>query len=161
MTRFLLPAAVAASFAMPAFACDGLEIVDPFARTSSIMAQSGAAFMGLVNTGETDCHLVAARSDVAQRVELHTHIEDDQGVMRMVEVEAGFIIPAGGEHALERGGDHIMFLGLTRPLAQGDEVAITLVFDSADDIEIVVPVDLERMPAHGHSHSHSHGHSHD
>ncbi len=161
MTRFLLPAAFAASFAMPALACDGLEIVDPYARSSSMMAQSGAAFMGLVNMGETDCRMIAARSDVAQRVELHTHIEDDQGVMRMVEVEGGFTVPAGGEYSLARGGDHIMFLGLTRPLEQGDEFSVTLVFDGADEIEIIVPVDLERMPTHGHSHSHSHEHSHD
>lgn len=160
MTRFLLPAAFAASFAMPAIACDGLEIVDPFARSSSAMAQSGAAFMGLVNTGDADCQMIAARSDVAQRVELHTHIEDDHGVMRMVEVEGGFTIPAGGEHSLERGGDHIMFMGLTNPFEQGDELAVTLVFDGDSEMEIVIPVDLERMPAHGHSHDHSHSHGH-
>ncbi len=160
MTRFLLPAAFAAAFALPAAACDGLEITDPYARASSIMAQSGAAFMELVNRGDAECRLIGARSDVARRVELHTHVEDDQGVMRMLEVEGGFTIPAGGAHSLERGGDHVMFMGLTRPLAQGDELALVLVFDGADDMEIIVPVDLERMPAHGHGQSHDHGHSH-
>lgn len=160
MTRIFLPAACAAWFALPALACDGLEIMDPFARASSIMAQSGAAFMELRNTGQSDCQMIGARSDVAERVELHTHLEDAHGVMRMIEVEGGFTIPAGGSHSLERGGDHVMFLGLTRPLQHGDDITLTLVFDGAEELEITVPVDMERMPAHGHSHGHSHDHSH-
>ncbi|TVP70074.1 MAG: copper chaperone PCu(A)C [Rhodobacteraceae bacterium] len=160
MKRIFLCAAFAASFALPALACEGIHIVDPYARASTAMSQSGAAFMRIINHGEIDRRVIGARSDVAQRVELHTHIEDAAGVMRMVEVEEGFLIPAEGEHLLARGGDHLMFLGLTQPLAHGDEITVTLVFEEGDDLEIIMPVDLERMPAHGHSHGHSHGDSH-
>ncbi|MCC5983726.1 MAG: copper chaperone PCu(A)C [Rhodobacteraceae bacterium] len=159
MENRFLAAAVVALFTSPAFA-DDIHIHDPFARVSSIMAQSGAAFMIIENTGDSDDRLIAAQSDVARRVELHTHLEDDQGVMRMIEVEAGFAVPAGGSHALERGGDHVMFMGLTRQLAHGDTVSLTLVFEQAGEITLDVPVDLERQPDHGHSHSHSHSHSH-
>ncbi len=156
MKNRLFAAAAVSFFALPAFAGD-IQVHDPFARVSSIMAQSGAAFMTIENHGATDDRLIAARSDVAQRVELHTHVEDDQGVMRMLEVVEGFAIPAGGNHALDRGGDHVMFLGLTRQLAHGDVVALTLVFEHAGEIALDVPVDLERQPDHGHSHGHSHG----
>jgi copper(I)-binding protein len=69
--------------------------------------------------------------------------------MRMMEVEEGFAIPAGGSHALARGGDHVMFLGLTRSLEHGDTVTVTLTFEQAGDVEVEIPVDLERKPMHG------------
>ena len=74
--------------------------------------------MQITNTGDADDRLVAAASDVAERVELHTHIMDGD-VMRMVEVEEGFAVTAGETIALERGGMHVMFLGLTRVLEAG------------------------------------------
>jgi len=144
----LFAAAAALSFAMPAFAGD-IMVEDAYARTSTMMSKSGAAFMMLMNHGAEDDRLVSASSDVAQRVELHTHKEDANGVMQMLKVEEGFPIPAGGMHALARGGDHVMFMGLNRQLAQGDIVTVTLSFEKAGDMTIEVPVDLERKPMHG------------
>lgn len=141
----LLAGVAALSFALPAFA-DGIMIHDPYARASAMMSQSGAAFMEIMNQTDTDDRLIAARSDVAQRVELHTHLEDDNGVMRMVEVEEGFAIPAGGSHALARGGDHVMFLGLNQPFEHGDEIEVTLVFEQAGEMIVTIPIDLERNP---------------
>lgn len=163
MKRFLITAAFAASFALPAFACEGIHIADSYARASTGMSQSGAAFMRIINHGEIDRRVISAQSDAAQRVELHTHIEDDAGVMRMIEVTEGFLIPANGEHVLARGGDHLMFLGLNQSFNHGDEIRVTLSFEEGDDMEIIIPVDLERAPDHqpSHGHSHSHSHSHD
>lgn len=162
MKTVLMTTAAAVCFALPALACQ-LEAHDPYARASHMMAQSGAAFMELRNTGSSDCHVTAAASEIAERVELHTHIEDAQGVMRMVEVEDGFVIPAGESYMLARGGDHVMFLGLRQEMHQGDEVAVTLLLADGETLELVVPVDMQRMPDHSvpqsHDHSHSHGHS--
>ena len=47
--------------------------------------------------------LISASSDIAERVELHTHIEDANGVMRMVEIEDGFAMEAGETIMLQRG----------------------------------------------------------
>ena len=148
MLRTTLCAATAlAALTLPARA--EIVIADAYARAAMPGAPTGAAFMVIENTADADDRLIDARSDIAARVELHTHIEDDQGVMRMREVEEGFVIPAGGAHRLARGGDHVMFLGLTQSLAQGDTVSVTLVFERAGDVAVDVPVDLERMPAHG------------
>ena len=136
------------SLAAPALA-DAITIKDPFARASSPSAKSGAAFMQIANSGETEDRLVAARSDVAQRVEIHTHIQDANGVMRMVEIEDGIVIPAGGMAMLQRGGDHVMFLGLIESLDHGETISVTLTFEQAGDIEVPIPVDLERMPGAG------------
>ena len=130
---------------------DGIEVHDPFALISPA-GQSGAAFMRIENTGPADDRLIAARADIAERVELHTHLIDDIGTMRMMEVEDGFPIPAGGTHLLERGADHVMFLGLREVPEQGTEIPLTLVFESGLELRVDVPVDAPM--SHGHSHGH-------
>ena len=141
----LIAASVAFAFALPVLA-DGIEIHDSYARSTGAMAQAGAAFMVIHNSGDTDDRLIAASSDAAVRVELHTHIEDDNGVMQMREVEAGFRVPAGGDHALQRGGDHVMFMGLTGPFVEGEMITVTLTFEQSGEVTVQIPVDLERMP---------------
>lgn len=100
-------------------AADEITVQDAYARVASKMSKSGAIFLELHNMTDSDDRLIAARSDVAKRVELHTHQDLGDGVMKMMEVEEGFAIPAQGMHALARGGDHIMLMGLTRSLAHG------------------------------------------
>jgi hypothetical protein len=147
LAKHFLAGAIAFAAAMPAAA--EIRVTDAYARSAMQGAKTGAAFMVIENTGESDDRLVDARSDVAARIELHTHETDGDGIMRMVHVEEGFVIPAGESHALARGGDHVMFMGLTRDLVQGETVTLTLTFEQAGDKTIEVPVDLERAPSHG------------
>jgi len=134
---FLLPAAAPAA---------DITVADGYARAASPAAASGAAFMAITNAGETPDTLVAASSDVAERVELHTHVMEANGVMRMVELEEGLAIAPGETALLARGGDHVMLMGLRRPLEQGDTVTVTLTFENAGDLTVEIPVDLERAP---------------
>ena len=150
-----LAALTAATFGTAALA--DITIEDPYARASGMGAIAGAAFMTIVNTGDEDDRLIAATSDVAQRVELHTHLIDANGVARMVEVEDGFAIPAGGSHALQRGGDHVMFMGLTDPFEQDDIVTVTFTFEKAGEMTVEIPVDLTRKPMKGMGHGNGHG----
>ncbi|WP_127114952.1 copper chaperone PCu(A)C [Shimia sediminis] len=142
-------AAATVAFALPAFANDMIMVKDPYARSATANAKTGAAFMMLMNTGAEDDQLIDARSDVAKKVELHTHKENADGVMQMMHVPEGFAIPAGESHMLMRGGDHVMFMGLNRPLEHGDTVDVILVFEKAGDVKVSIPVDLERKPKHG------------
>lgn len=147
--KSLAMAAVAAvALAAPAFA-ENIMVNDAYARVSSKAAKSGAAFMMIMNHGAEDDQLIDARSDIAKKVELHTHKESADGVMKMMHVPEGFAIPAGGSHMLMRGGDHVMFMGLTKSLEHGDVVTVTLVFEKAGEKTIDIPVDLERKPKHG------------
>ncbi|WP_370868038.1 copper chaperone PCu(A)C [Phaeovulum sp.] len=135
--------ALAVAFALPA-AAQTITIDDAYARSSSMGATSGAAFFIIENKGTEADHLLSASSMIAERTELHTHIADANGVMQMVEVPEGWDIPAGGTHALMRGADHVMFLGLKQPLLQGDIVEVTLKFAKAGDVVVSIPVDLQR-----------------
>ena len=153
----LLAAGLALAAALPATAEDAIAVMDPYARSSGMMANSGAAFMMIENRSGTDDRLVGASSDVAEKTELHTHEEDEMGVMRMIHVEEGFEIPAGGTLMMARGGHHVMFLGLSEPMEQGDTVTLTLEFEEAGEVTVEVPVDLERQPRHGMGHGAGHG----
>ncbi|WP_457646981.1 copper chaperone PCu(A)C [Profundibacter sp.] len=141
-------AVAACTIALPAFA-DGITIKDAYARSSGPSAKTGAAFFVIVNDTDQDDTLVSAKSDIAKRVETHTHIKTADGVMQMRKVEGGFPVSAHGMHTLQRGGDHLMFMGLTRPMKQGDMVTVTLTFENAGDLTVEIPVDLKRMPESG------------
>ncbi|MEZ5754065.1 MAG: copper chaperone PCu(A)C [Paracoccaceae bacterium] len=139
---------------------EGIHIHDIYARSMGNVGASGAIFFMIHNNTAEDDRLVAASSDVAERVELHTHKEDANGVMQMLEVKEGFAVPAGEMHALARGGDHVMLMGLTRELKDGDEIALTLTFEKAGEVQIEAVVDNARKPEEGGMMNHDHGHSH-
>ena len=119
-------------------------VEEPYLRSSLPTSTSAAAFLVLRNqTGRND-RLIAVRSALSGRVELHSHAEDANGVMRMGEIEGGVAVADGETHEFKRGGDHLMFMGLDAPLEQDALVPVTLVFEVAGEVEIVIPVDLER-----------------
>lgn len=146
MLRFALAAALAASLAgvAPAAANGPLTVEDARARIL-LPSRPGAAWLTIRNAGGED-RLVGAESPAAERVELHTHIHED-GVMAMRKVEA-IDVPAGGEAALEPGGDHLMLFGLKGGLKTGDRFLLTLVFEKAGAVTVEVRVAplAETMP---------------
>jgi copper(I)-binding protein len=119
-------------------------VEEPFLRSSLPTSTSAAAFLVLRNQTGRDDRLIGARSALSGRVELHSHTEDANGVMRMGEIEGGVPLADGATHEFARGGDHLMFTGLDAPLEQGQLVPVTLEFERAGEVEIIVPVDLDR-----------------
>jgi copper(I)-binding protein len=119
-------------------------VEEPYLRSSMPSASTAAAFMVLRNQTGADDRLIAARSELSGRIELHRHSEDANGVMRMGQIDGGVPLPDGAAHAFARGGDHLMFMDLEAPLEQGQLVPVTLVFEQAGEVEIVVAVDLNR-----------------
>ncbi|MDG1430736.1 MAG: copper chaperone PCu(A)C [Paracoccaceae bacterium] len=121
-------------------------VSDPYARSSGPLAKSGAAFLMIENTSDQDDRLIGVTSDIAKRTELHTHLENEMGVMSMLHAEDGFVVLAGAYTKLNRGGKHVMFMGLNTAMEQGNEFTITLIFRDAGEITVTIPVDLERKP---------------
>ncbi|WP_318011046.1 copper chaperone PCu(A)C [Pseudosulfitobacter pseudonitzschiae] len=150
LMKNLTAVAVSTLLSTAAFA-DGILVQDAYVRVSRPNAPTAAAFMTLVNESDSDDRLIEARSEIAKKVEMHTHVDQGGGVMAMTQIEDGIPLAAGHTHALARGGDHVMMMGLNQPLAQGDEVAVTLVFEKAGEVEVTIPVDNERK-AEGASH---------
>lgn len=148
--RAPLSAAFLAAFALPASA--EIMIHDAYARSATPVAKTGAAFFHIMNTGEAD-QLVGVSSDVAPRVELHTHKDMGDGIMKMMHVEEGFAIPANDMYIFQRGGDHVMMMGLDKGLANGETVSIVLHFENAGDVAVEIPVDNDRAPEDETDHS--------
>lgn len=121
-----------------------MVVSDPYLRTSTPTSKSGAAFMVLRNETGQDDRLIGARSDLDGMVQLHSHSEDADGVMRMGEIKGGVPIAAGESHSFARGGDHLMFMGLSGALEQGQTVPVTLIFEQAGEVLVTIPVDRER-----------------
>lgn len=110
----------------------------PFVRLLPPSQPNTGAFMVLENTTARDIALVKVESDVARVVELHTHTVVD-GMMQMREIPR-IAIPAGQRTELKPGGLHVMLIGLHQPLQEGQQVAITLIFDDGSRQQISAPV---------------------
>ena len=131
---------------------EGLMVKDPYARAARPNAPTGAAFMKLMNHSDQDITLMGVSSDVAKRVELHTHIDNGEGVMQMSEIEGGITIPAGEMHMMNRGGDHVMMMGLTQSLVDGETISVTFEFENGAEMVVEIPVNNARKPEEGEGH---------
>ncbi|MFW6034284.1 MAG: copper chaperone PCu(A)C [bacterium] len=93
-----------------------------------------AGFGVLVNTADEDVRVVAAESSASATVELHEVAAVD-GEQTMREIDGGFPVPAGSEHVLEPGGDHLMLMDLTAPVQPGDSVDVVLTLEDGTTVE--------------------------
>ena len=133
---------------------DDIIVEGAFARAAARPGGASAAYM-TIRTLDAPDRLIAASSDVAERVELHAHMLDDQGVARMREVAAIAVEP-GADTVLEPGGLHVMLMGLRRELAEGDMVDLTLTFETTGEVAVAAPVRAFGRLNHG-GHGAGHG----
>lgn len=130
------PPATASATSSPA--SSALVLDDGWVKAVDTGAMTGL-FGTLRNPSDRDITVTGAASPVAAAVELHETVRNDSGAMRMQPVRGGFTVPAGGTRVLQPGGDHVMLMGLTSPLASGTTTTVTLV-TSTGDVLLSVPV---------------------
>lgn len=132
-----------------------LLIDHPWARASLGQAPNGAAYMTISTAGTEPDRLLAVESDVAKRVELHSHAMTD-GVMKMRLVEAIEVAP-GEPTLLQPGGLHVMLTGLKAPLKMGESFPMTLVFERAGRVEVEVKIEEATKTDAPAGQEHDHG----
>lgn len=115
-----------------------INVDNAYVRQAPPTQQVLAVFMTLNNDSDQPRALVRVEGDVADSIELHTHIHDN-GVMRMRQVEK-IDVPANGSIELQPGGFHIMLIGIKAPLSLGQEVELSLHFDDDSIKAITLPV---------------------
>ncbi len=115
-----------------------LEIVDAWSRPTAGRTPNGAAYLTIINHGQSADRLVSAQSPASAKVELHT-IVTQGSVMKMRPVPAIDIEP-GKTVELKPGGYHVMLLGLKSPLAAGKTIPLTVTFEKAGTATIEVSV---------------------
>lgn len=117
----------------------GLYVIEPWARESPMLDLAGAAYMVIHNNSDADDALIGASSPAAEFVELHLSSMDDEGLMSMNQV-AEIPIPAHGDAVLKAGSYHVMLINLVEPLAEGNEVELSLEFMTAEPQMVMAPV---------------------
>jgi periplasmic copper chaperone A len=111
-----------------------LEIIGPWSRATPKGAASAIGYMTIKNTGTTPDRLVGGSADFARGFQLHSMVmEGDVSKMRDL---TGVDIAPGQTIEFKPGGSHVMFVGLKRPLAEGEHVKGTLVFEHAGTVQI-------------------------
>lgn len=145
MRKILLEVATAIALTLaailalaPGASASSVMVMKAYARASATpTAETGAAYVSLMLHGDAD-RLVAVSSPAAKMAGLHeTKLVD--GVMKMEHVDA-IDIPAHGKLEMKPGGYHIMLMGLTAPLKQGDEIELTLTFEKAGEVKVKAKV---------------------
>ena len=116
-----------------------LRVDAPYLRLPPPGAAATGAFMRIDNAGSSERQLVRADSPAADKVELHTHLNEN-GVMKMRQVDA-VTVEAGSSVAFKPGSYHIMLIGLHNPLKAGQRVPLTLVFEKSGQATVEVQVD--------------------
>lgn len=107
----------------------------------------GGVFVTLQNSGTETDKLVGATTDVAPTVEIHeTSMDSATGTMQMRKVDS-VEIGAGQQATLSPEGYHIMLMGLTAPLTEGQTFNVTLDFDKSADVVVPVTVTAAGAPA--------------
>jgi hypothetical protein len=123
-----------------------IEVDCGWARAMPLMQEEGGAgtnsavYFLLRNQGGVADRLMGVETSAAGSVEIHeSRMVDD--VMRMRKVD-GPDIPPQGVVELKPGGLHLMLLGLTKSLVEGDKIHLTLHFQRSGELVVTVPVRL-------------------
>ncbi|WDI31658.1 copper chaperone PCu(A)C [Hyphococcus flavus] len=124
---------------------DSITVSEAWARPGQNMS---AAYLRICNGADSPDKLVSASFNGADAVELHTTTLDEEGVARMAPMTDGLELPTGSEVVMEPGGAHIMFIGLTSAIEEGDEPVLSLKFENAPPVEIALEVRQSDSASH-------------
>lgn len=132
-------------------------VTDAWVRASVPGQPSSGAFMTV--TADSDSQLLSVASPVAKDVQIHEmSMKDD--VMRMGPVDS-VALPAGKAVKLDPNGYHVMLMGLTGQIKEGDQVPLTLTVQDAKGQKQIVEVKAQARGLDGMDHSHmDHGKMH-
>jgi hypothetical protein len=149
--KVLAITAMAALAAQSAWAAN-LSVTDAWARATMPGQKVSGAYMQLQS--DADARLVSASSPAVPRVEVH-EMKMDGDVMRMSEVKS-IELPKGKTVSLEPGGYHIMLMNLTKPIAAGEVIPLTLVVESGGKRQTIEVKAEARAPGSGAMPHHVH-----
>lgn len=121
-----------------------IAIDAPWIRMPPPPAAVAAGYLGIRNNGAVGDRLLAVETAAAARVEIHEMREED-GMLRMRQMEVGLDLAPGAHVELKPGGYHLMLMEPQADLAVGSRVPAVLVFEHAGR----VPVEFEVRSATG------------
>ncbi|MER7731132.1 copper chaperone PCu(A)C [Streptomyces erythrochromogenes] len=109
-------------------------------------------FMVIKNGSGTADKLTGATSSLSDDLQIHE--TKDQKMQQVQSMD----VPANGELKLERGGNHIMFMGLKSTPKVGDKVTVELRFEKAGSVKVELDVKDRTYNAQAPTTAAGHGH---
>ena len=139
------------------FKAGSIQIDHPYATPTYGESKTGAVyFRAIKNNGSSVDHLIAARSPVAEVVEIH-RVSMDDAVMRMRQMPELEIRPGQAlavRHDAHH-GYHLMLIGLKKPLKEGDRFPLFMRFKQGGEVEVNVVIQRPKSSGAGpHEHKH-------
>lgn len=101
-----------------------ISLADGWAKAAD--TGMSAAFGMVKNPTNAPIRVIAATSPYSTFLQLH-EVVMKKGSMVMQQKPGGFIIPAKGMIELKPGGNHLMFMKLTKPITAGTMIPVTLI----------------------------------
>ncbi|MFJ2709592.1 MULTISPECIES: copper chaperone PCu(A)C [unclassified Pseudomonas] len=131
------------------------KVDDAWVRATVPAQSASGAFMTV--TADSDSKLLSVASPVAKDVQIHEMTMKNE-VMSMGPVKS-VDLPAGKAVSFDPNGYHVMLMGLTGQLKEGESVPLTLTVEDAkgekQTIEVKAAVrSLTNMEGHDHSKMH-------
>ncbi len=129
-----------------------LAIEAPWIRATPGGVKVAGGYMKITNTGSEPDRLIGGSLAAAAAVEVH-EMKMVGDVMNMRRLEQGLEIKPGETVELKPGSYHVMFMGLSRPLTEGQSVTGTLRFEKAGTIDVtyrVAPIGAQSGGKHDH-----------
>lgn len=125
----------------PAASGPQLTVEGVWGRQSPKMADAGAFYLVVKNTGTVADKLIGAKSEACGMLELHETVMQADGVMAMQPVAGQAIeVPAGGAVELKPGGLHVMCMMKKADFKTGDKYKLTLVFEKSGEKQYDVEI---------------------
>ena len=125
-----------------------LVISQAWTRATPNGAKIGTGYFTIENKGTTADKLVGVSGEVSDKIEVH-EMSMNNGVMKMRPVDGGLTIEPGKTVKLAPSGYHLMIMDLKSPLKQGGKVPVTLEFEKAG--KVAVMLDVQGIGAQGPS----------
>jgi len=122
-----------------------IVIENAWALPLPAVAVNGASYLTIRNHAqdeESADRLIGGQSPIAEQVEIHNMIHSD-GQMKMQKAER-VEIPAQGTVEFKPGATHIMLINLTKPLVEGEMFPLTLEFEKAGAVDVMVMISSDQ-----------------
>lgn len=118
--------------------CDDVAVENAWVRLPA--GENTALYFEVTNSGAAETAIVAASTEIAGTAELH-ETRAVEGQMQMSPVADQRVLVAAGETvSFEPGGLHVMMMGVSADLEDGQDVAFVIEFDGDCTLELDAPV---------------------
>ena len=99
---------------------------------------TSAVYLTIQNSGSQADRLVSASSGVAQAIEIHQSlVQNNVASMKLLDT---LDLPAHSTIQFDPGGYHLMLIGVNRNLSPGDKITVNLQFEKSAPLQIEVEV---------------------